>query len=207
MGSNFLKLNDKKTEVILFGSVQQRKKIRFDDLHIGGVLVNPSTEVRNLGVQLDCKMTMESHINKICRSAIFHLCNIAKIRRYLNHCATEQIVHAFVTSRLDMGNSLLYGLPKKQLRTLQKVQNWAARLVMCAKKYDHVTPLFKELNWLPMESRVKFKILLLVFRCLNSCAPKYLSELLTVKRELRSSHQSLSFLGTSLKNLKNHVPS
>ena len=137
---------------------------------------------------------MESHVNVICHSAIFHLRNITKIRRYLNPSATEQIVHAFVTSRLDMGNALLYGLPKKQFRSLQKIQNWAARLVKCAKRFEHVTPMLKDLHWLPVESRVQFKILLLVYRCLNGCAPEYISILLNCKesrRELRSSQQVL----------------
>ena len=65
----------------------------------------------------------------VCRSAIFHLRNISSIRRYLTAAATEHVFHAFDASRLDIGNALLYRLPLKQMQRLQKLQNWAARLI------------------------------------------------------------------------------
>ena len=119
-----------------------------------------SHNVRNLGVQFDetMSMTMESHITTVCKSAIYHLRNIAIIRRYLVPSATEQIVHAFVTSRLDVGNAFLYRLPFKQIQRLQTVQNWAARLVVGATKFCRATPLLRELHWLPIAVRVEFKI-------------------------------------------------
>ena len=117
-----------------------------------------SHNVRNLGVQFDETMTMESHITTVCKSAIYHLRNIARIRRYPTPGATEQIVHAFVTSRLDVGNAFLYLLPFKQIQRLQTVQNWAARLVVGATKFCRATPLLRELHWLPIAVRVEFKI-------------------------------------------------
>ena len=104
---------------------------------------------------------MESHVTAVCRSAIFRLRNISRIRPYLIAAATEQVVHAFVTSRLDTGNALLYRLPLKQMQRLQKIQNWAARLTNGAMRYSHATPLLNKLNWLPIVVRVEFMILLL----------------------------------------------
>ena len=123
MSSNILKLNDDKTEVIIFGSAQQLKKIELHAIHIGNSLITVSHNVRNLGVQFDETKTMESHITAVCNSAIYHLRNIAKIKRYLTPVATEQIAHAFVTSRLDVGKALLYRLPFKQIQRLQRVYN------------------------------------------------------------------------------------
>ena len=51
---------------------------------------------------------MESHVSAVCKSAIFHLRNISRIRQYLTAAATEQVIFAFITSRLDVGNALLY---------------------------------------------------------------------------------------------------
>ena len=81
--------------------------------------------VRNLGVQVDAKMTMESHVTAVCKSAMFHLRNTSGIRRYLTAAATEQVIHAFVTNRLDVVNALLRHVPLEQIQRLQKVQNWA----------------------------------------------------------------------------------
>ena len=77
---------------------------------------------------------------------------------------------------------------------LQLAQNCAARLILCGRKHDHVTPLLKELHWLPVEQRIIFKILLLTFKALNNLCPSYVSDLLeTYKptRSLRSSSKNL----------------
>ena len=113
MKTNSLKLNYSKTEVIVFGSAQQLNKITLQALRFGDCVVRVTDCVRNLGVQFDAEMTMESHVTAICRSAIFYLRNISRIRRYLTAAATEQVVRAFVTGRLAIGNALLYRLPLK----------------------------------------------------------------------------------------------
>ena len=77
-------------------------------LRVGDYLVRVSHSVRNLGVQFDAEMSMASHVTAASKSAIFHLRNTSRIRRYLTAAATEQVIHAFVTNRLDGGNALLY---------------------------------------------------------------------------------------------------
>ena len=72
---------------------------------------------------------MVPHVNSVCKSAFFHLHNISRIRNFLPRSALIQLVHAFVTSRLDYGNALLYGCPETLIQKLQLVQNAAARLV------------------------------------------------------------------------------
>ena len=91
-------------------------------------------------------------------------------------------VHAFVTSKLDYCNSLIYGLPRCPIAKLQSVQNCAARIVCKTKKFDHITPTLIDLHWLPIRHRIVFKILLLVYKSLNAKAPSYLSDLLSFRR-------------------------
>ena len=78
-------------------------------------------------------------------------------------------------SRLDYGNATLYGLPGNQIDRLQSVMNAAAaaRLVLSARKYEHVTPLLRDLHWLRVPERIEFKLSVLVFRCLHGTAPAY----------------------------------
>ena len=89
---------------------------------------------------------------------------MSKIRTYLDRESTEAIIHAFVTTNLDYCNAILYGLPKVLLKRLQLVQNRAACIVTFTKKYEHITPSLIDLDWLPVEYRIIYKILFLVYK-------------------------------------------
>jgi hypothetical protein len=203
MLQNKLKLNDSKTEFLLLASPRLHNNINISSIRIGTTDVTPSATARNLGVQFDKFMDMQAHVKNICRACYFEIHDIGKVRSLLNKEAAEQLVHAFITSRLDNGNSLLYGLPDILIKRLQKVQNTAARIVTGTKKLDHITPVLKSLHWLPVKYRIDFKILLLTYKAIHGLAPDYLSELLvpyTPVRNLRSgSKKQLTAPSTNLK--------
>ena len=84
-------------------------------------------------------------------------------------------------SHLDYVNSAFISLPASDIYKMQRVQNAAAKFVLNLKRMDSSTEALKTLHWLPIKFRIQFKILLLVYKCLNSQAPSYLSELLELK--------------------------
>ena len=94
--------------------------------------------------------------------------NISSVRKCLSKKDTEKIVHAFISSTLDYGNTLLYGTSQTHLNKLQILQNSAAKLIEQKKKYDHVTETLKNLHWLPVKARIDFKILLLTWKMVLS---------------------------------------
>ncbi|KAL9957225.1 hypothetical protein ACROYT_G038836 [Oculina patagonica] len=192
MSINKLKLNKDKTELLYLYSKHNPQQ-PLPPIRFGQDIIQPSQFARNIGVIFDRIMTMLPHISSICKSASYHLRNISRTRKYLSTKTTEILVHAFVSSKLDHCNSLLYNVPKYALKKLQSVQNAAARLITCSRKYDHITPILKELHWLPVSERIKFKILLLTFKALHQQSPIYIQDLLTYyqpSRTLRSSHSS-----------------
>jgi len=122
---------------------------------------------------------MDKQITNVIRSTYLHLRNIGSIRHMLTQEATEKLVHALVTSRIDYCNSVLASIPDYKCQRLQKVQNTAARIITRTPKHDHITAVLKELHWIKISSWIEFKILLLVYKILNNMAPSYLCELIS----------------------------
>ena len=187
-----LKINDDKTEFIIIGSRQQLLKITPCSIRVGSTNIKPVFEVRNLGSWFDSNFSMCTHISKSCGAAFYWLHNIKRISRFLRKEKLEMVLHAFVTSRIDYCNGLLYGLPVCEIVKLQRVQNAAARLLNSACKYSRITPILKELHWLPVRFRIHFKILLLTFKALNGMAPDYITELINVRKHRHYSLRSNS---------------
>ena len=111
MLDNKLALNDDKTDVIRFSSKFGRGgQPRECDVQVGGIRVHSSPSVRDLGVTFDAFGTMSCHVANVCKSAFFSLWKVGRIRNVLDQGSTEKLVHAFITSRIDYCNSLLFGL-------------------------------------------------------------------------------------------------
>ena len=188
MLANKLKLNDSKSELIKFTSHFWTAS-QLPPVYVGDSQVELSNSVRDLGVILDDCLSMDSHVQRLCSSAVVGLRSIGRIRNYLDQQSCKKLVNAFVVSKLDYCNSLLCGLPSKQLDRIQRIQNNAARVVTCSRKYDHITPVLHQLHWLPIRQRINFKLLLTTFKVLHNGSPTYLKTLLTEppSRSLRSS--------------------
>ncbi|KAF7688128.1 hypothetical protein HF521_014134 [Silurus meridionalis] len=110
---------------------------------------------------LDSNLSFKNHINHVTKTAFFPLRNIAKLRNTLSISDAEKLVHAFLTSRLDYCNALLGGCSASLLNKLQFVQNAASRVRTRLKKYDHITLILSSLQWLPVNFRIDYKLLLL----------------------------------------------
>lgn len=189
-----LKMNDDKTEFLVLCSPYFLPTFKDLTITIGDSVIKAAGSARNLGVMFDSHLNMKKHVSSVCRSAFAQLRKIGSIRKFLTDESTAQLIHAFITSRLDYCNSVLTGLPDTTLAKIQKVQNTAARILTKMKKFDHITPTLINLHWLPIPLRIEYKLLLLTYRALNDLGPTYLKELLipyTPQRCLRSSSDNL----------------
>ena len=189
-----LQLNDDKTEVLVITTPSSASKHSLTDVVIGDSILQPTAVARNIGVMFDSELSMKSQVSKLCKVAYFHLHRIRSIRDCLTQHATELLVHSLVISRLDYGNGLLDGVPDQLLDKLQRVQNVAARIVVRASRYDHITSILETLHWLPVRYRIEYKVLLMTFKALHLLAPSYIADLLQFYqpcRTLRSSSDSL----------------
>jgi hypothetical protein len=190
MCKNRLKMNADKTEFILCGSKQKLQQCKSNELIVNGTPVTRSECIKYLGTWVDMNVNFKTNIVKKCNAAMAGVRKLRLLRDYMDVQELKVIASAFVLSYLDYTNSLYAGLPKCDLNKLQRVQNIAAKTILRKRKSDSATEALKELHWLPIELRIKFKILCFVYKCLNDNAPEYLKNLLVIRtqnRILRSS--------------------
>jgi len=86
------------------------------------------------------------------------------------------MVTSLVLSRLDYGNATLAGIPQHLLRRLQSATNAAARPIYSSSRFDHITPLLRQLHRLKAKERIDNKLAVLVFKCVHESAPPYLTD-------------------------------
>ena len=75
------------------------------------------------------------------------------------------LVISYIFLRLDYCNCLLMGTPNSVIQPLQKIQNFAARLVLLAPRHYCSTPLLEKIHLLPISERIKLLGRLYVFQC------------------------------------------
>ena len=121
---------------------------------------------------------MKKHINFISKTAFLEIQRISTIHHYLTDDAKKTLVVSHVLSHIDYCNSLLACLPQSLVGKLQRVQNCAARLVVCAPPHVHITQILRHLHWLPVRARISYKTACLCFNAITSSTPAYLSDLL-----------------------------
>jgi hypothetical protein len=179
MCANRLKLNTDKTQFIWLGTPHQLSNaLLCRSIRLGGVDIVISTEATCLGVVLDSRLTFAPHVRRLSGKCFFHLRRIRTIRGSLTEDAARTLVHAFIASRIDYCNSVLYGISAVHLHPLQTVLHAAARVVLRLRKFDHVTVEIRDrLHWLPVKQRVEYKMCTIIYKCLQRTAPLYLTEM------------------------------
>ena len=178
MIKNKLKINDSKTEFIISRSPLLKQNLSDLSISVGASQVFPSSKVRDLGVVFDQYITFHDHISGICKSTHFHLRSIGRIRSLLTFDATAQLIHALITTRLDLCSSILYNLPNNKTERLQRIQNQAARMLKRIPRRNHITAVLRELHWPKIHDRIIFLNLLLTHKAVNNTAPEYVCDLI-----------------------------
>ena len=135
-------------KVLVLGSPKQRAKISVRSISLMVRLLGFSIYYWQSGISFWSK-----HVSKAVKSANCHFRNIGRIRKYLTAESAKSGVISLVTSTFDYCNGLLCGIPEELICKLQIEQNNAARVVTLIKKHSHITPVLKELHWLPVRKR------------------------------------------------------
>ena len=178
---------------IVIGDYQIRSSLKSSfPVSLLGNSMGPAESVKNLGVVLDAENSMQRHVAILCRISYYHLQELQRVHRNLNHETAVKVANALVSSRLDYCNSLLYNTKKAYTIRLQRVQNALCHMVCKLNKYCHVTPFLHKLHWLPIHYRILFKYNLLTYKAIHFSQPPYLSSLIRWSDLTRGNHLSIS---------------
>ena len=148
--------------------------------------------VKNLGFTLDYHLTMNAHISNISRTCYSELRRLAFICRFLTSTATATLVSAFVLS-IYYCSSLLFGSARDVTSYLQRIQNYAAWIILRLPKSSNITTHLKSLHLLPVKVRSVYKIAYLYYHCYCSTAPSYVVDMLQKKPSRTHNTRSSSY--------------
>ena len=136
---------------------------------------------------------MTAHVTNIDRTCYFELRRLAFIRRFLTSTATATLVSAFVLSRIDYCSSLLFGSTHDVTSHLQRIQNYAVRVILRLPKSSSITIHLRSYHWLPVKVRSTYKIACLCYHCYSSTAPSYVADMLQKKPSRTHNTRSSSY--------------
>ena len=145
-------------------------------LRVGVDVIVSSASVRDLGIYLDCDVSMRTHVSKVVSSCFAVLRRLRSICSSVTRPVFVSLVASLVLSRLDYGNATLAGITDRLTDRLRSVLNAAARLIYASRRTEHVTPLLHDLHWLRYPEWIDYKLAVLVYRCLHGLAPSYLAD-------------------------------
>ena len=160
-------------------------------------MIPRSHKTRYLGASLYSPLNLKEHTKIKCKAAMLNLLKVKATRKFLTRKASSKAVITLVTSHLDYAHSILVGLPKVSIDQLQRVQNIPTKIVLGRSKYKSSSKCIEELHWLPIQCRINFKVVTLVFTCIHGLAPSYLEELIILKKPRRQ--------GLRLEDLTKHL--
>ena len=166
-----------KTELITFASTSDLKKQQLPEIRVGNELVKSSESIRFLGITLDKDLEMKKFISTKVRAAYVNIKKMNKIIKFLTEEETEMLMSSNVLSHLDYGNLILANLSKSTIKSLQFIQNYAAKVVCKKQKYDS---LYK-FHWLLIHYRCIYKLMTIMYKTLDEQEPQYLFDKLSFK--------------------------
>ena len=184
MSSNYLRMNDDKTVVMEIHSPYS-STLPIDKFNLDDCDIIPTDSAKNLGYWFDKHLSLDTQIKNVSKKCYQNLRKIGRIGSKLTKNLKIQLVHASIHSIIDFCNGTYFALTKIQLGKLQKIQNAAVRLIQNLRgkeRFQPITPFLKDLHFLPVIYRIKFKIALLTYKCINNIAPPYLSCLLKMRK-------------------------
>jgi len=169
--TNKLLLNPDKTKLVVLGSRPLVRK--FEGLHLSllGKELTPAKSAKDLGVILDPNLTYEDHTTKTVSTCMSGLGQINRVKHVLDMDTLTIVVNCVVFSKLFYCSYVWINTTESNLDKVQKVQNFACRIISGVKKFDYITPVLRVMQWLPIRQQLYYRNAVIAFNCVTGCAP------------------------------------
>ena len=200
MINKHLKLNQDKTE-ILFISRNKNISKNFNNIKINETIINFKSAITSIGCIIDKEFSMNEQISNIVKKCNYTLHCISKIRQNIDNKTTQILISSLILSKLEYNLELLYNLPQNSIEKLEKIQRKSIRLIFKLKKRDPVDTYMKQLKWLPISEKIKYKNLVMIHKTTTTNIPEYINSLFNVNKM-----QSIQTRQCNGKNLKTNKP-
>ena len=169
--TNKLLLNPDKTKFVIFGSRPLVSKVEGLHLSILGKELTPAKSAKDLGVILNSNLTYNDHVTKTVSTCMSRLGQINRVKHVLDKDTLTIVVNCLVFSKLFYCSNVWSNTTESNLDKVQKVQNFACRIVSGVKKFDHITPVLRAMQWLPIRQLFYYRNAVMAFNCVTGCTP------------------------------------
>ena len=160
-------------------------QIGFAPVKLLGKEIEPVTVAKDLGVMIDSSLSYNEHVTKTVSNCMYRLIRINRIKHLLDRKTLLLLINAFVFSKLFYCSTVWSNTSKTNVKRLQLVQNFAGRIVLGLRKYDHISEGLKSLKWLSVSDKLFLNDSIMVHKCMNGRAPGYLMNKFTRRSEVQ----------------------
>ena len=178
---NSLLINPDKTKVLMIATPQLLNKLPTASVWMLGKEITPSAVAKDLGIYIDQSLTYNEHIAKTVSISLHKLVQINRIKHLLDKKTILLLMNSFVFSTLYYCSTVWSNTSKHNINKLQLVQNFAARVLLDLKKFDHISQAIKSLYWLPVNNRICLNDAVMMYKCVNKLVTDYLIEKFTLQ--------------------------
>ena len=193
--ANALKVNTAKTQLMVFGSRQNLSSLPLFTVSFRESELTPCAQVGNLGVVFDSSLSWDAHVSDLSRRCMGLLVGLSHIRHYIPDGVIKTLVMALVMSRIQYCLTVYGNGTKKNFQRIQKIINFAARVIFGRRKFDHVSDLRDQLGWMTPETMADYQTVVTAQKAIQRGEPEALASLFTLNcdKRLRSTRQDSLF--------------
>ncbi len=171
---NKIAINYDKTKVMLITTY--KKEAKLDSTHVSVICDNTELENVNsnklLDVIIDKNLIWKFHIDKTAKSICHNIAILRRIRKYLPHQTRMTFYKSYIQPHIDYCNTVWGQSP--HVNRIHILQKMVLRLIMNVPNLTHSAPLFHQSAVMPIQSRVKFRTVITLYKSLNRLTPDYM---------------------------------